>query len=71
MESVTAQKYRDEVFEPYVRFFRGAVRPDFIFMDDNSACHRAMLIDEILETENIQHMSLPVNSRDLNPIEHV
>ncbi|GFT34449.1 transposable element Tcb2 transposase [Trichonephila clavipes] len=36
--SVTAQRYRDKVLEPYVRLFRGAVGPDFIFMDDNASC---------------------------------
>ncbi|GFX36671.1 transposable element Tcb2 transposase [Trichonephila clavipes] len=55
--SVTVQRYRDEVLEPYVRLFRGAVSPDFIFMDDNAPCHRAVLIDDSLETENIQRMS--------------
>ncbi|GFX19306.1 transposable element Tcb2 transposase [Trichonephila clavipes] len=69
--SVTAQRYRDEVLEPYVPLFRGAVGPDFIFMDDNAPCHRAVLIDDFLETENIQRMSWPANSPDLNPIEHV
>ncbi|GFX87366.1 transposable element Tcb2 transposase [Trichonephila clavipes] len=69
--SVTAQRYRNEVLEPYVRLLRGAVGPDFIFMDDNAPCHRAVLIDDFLETENIQRMSWPANSPDLNPIEHV
>ncbi|GFU99689.1 transposable element Tc3 transposase [Trichonephila clavipes] len=68
--SVTTQRYRDEVLEPYVRLFRGAVGPDFIFMDDNAPCHRAVLID-FLEMENIQRLSWPVNSPDLNLIEHV
>ncbi|GFS95807.1 transposable element Tc3 transposase [Trichonephila clavipes] len=54
--SVTAQRGRDEVLEPYARLFRGAVDPDFIFMDDNAPCHRAVLIDDFLETENIQRM---------------
>ncbi|GFV89816.1 transposable element Tcb2 transposase [Trichonephila clavipes] len=37
MASVTAQRYRNDVLEPYVRLLRGAVGPDFIFMDDNGA----------------------------------
>ncbi|KFM75075.1 Transposable element Tc3 transposase, partial [Stegodyphus mimosarum] len=40
-------------------------------MDDNAPCHRAVLVDDVLETENIQHMSWPANSPDLNPIKHV
>ncbi|GFW13706.1 transposable element Tcb2 transposase [Trichonephila clavipes] len=68
--SVTAQRYRDEVLELYGRLFRGAVGPDFIFMDDNVPCHRAVLNDDFLETENIQRMSWPANSSDLKPIEH-
>ncbi|GFW66308.1 transposable element Tcb2 transposase [Trichonephila clavipes] len=55
--SVTAQRYRNEVLEPYVRLFRDSVGPDFIFMDDNAPCHRAVLIYDFLETENIQRMS--------------
>ncbi|GFW94259.1 transposable element Tc3 transposase [Trichonephila clavipes] len=68
---MTAQRYIDEVLEPYVCLFRGVVGPDFIFMDDNAPCHRAVLIDDFLETENIQRLSWPVNSPNLNPIEHV
>ncbi|GFV34138.1 transposable element Tc3 transposase [Trichonephila clavipes] len=54
--SVTAQRGRDEVLELYVRLFQGAVGPDFIFKDDNVPCHRAVLIDDFLEVENIQLM---------------
>ncbi|KFM60819.1 Transposable element Tc3 transposase, partial [Stegodyphus mimosarum] len=69
--SGTGQRYRDEVLEPYVRLFGGAVGPDFIFMDDNAPCQPAVLVDDFLETENIQRMSWPANSPNLNPIEHV
>ncbi|KFM59169.1 Transposable element Tcb2 transposase, partial [Stegodyphus mimosarum] len=68
--SVTGQRYRDQVLEPYVRLFRGAVGPDFIFMNDNAPCHRAVLVDDFLETENIQRMSWSANFPDLNPIQH-
>ncbi|GFW30091.1 transposable element Tc3 transposase [Trichonephila clavipes] len=40
-------------------------------MDDNAPCHRAVLIGDFLETENIQRMSRPANSPYLIPIEHV
>ncbi|GFT04449.1 transposable element Tcb2 transposase [Trichonephila clavipes] len=69
--SVTAQRYKDEVLELYVCFFRVLIGPDFLFIDDNAPCHRAVLIDCFLETENIQRMSMPANSPHLNPIEHL
>ena len=56
--------------EPYVRLFRGAVGPEFIFMDDNARAHRALMVDEYLESEDIQRMAWPANSPALNPIEH-
>ncbi|KFM68076.1 hypothetical protein X975_22888, partial [Stegodyphus mimosarum] len=31
--SVTGVRYRDEVLEPYVRLFWGAVGPEFILQD--------------------------------------
>ncbi|GFT26149.1 transposable element Tc3 transposase [Trichonephila clavipes] len=68
---VTAQRYRNEVLDPYVHLFRGAVGLDFIFMDDNAPCHRAVLIDYFFEAENIKRMSWPANSPDLNSNEHV
>lgn len=69
--SVTAQRYRDEVLEPYVRLFRGAAGPDFLFMDDNARPHRAHIVDDFLEEEDIRRMNWPAKSPDLNPIEHV
>ncbi|GFW92681.1 transposable element Tcb2 transposase [Trichonephila clavipes] len=47
--SVTAQRHRGEVFEPYVRLFRGAVGPCFTFMDNDAPCHQTVLIEYFLE----------------------
>ncbi|GBM69328.1 hypothetical protein AVEN_155753-1 [Araneus ventricosus] len=69
--TVTGVRYRDEILEPYVRLFRGAVGPEFILMDDNARPHRAILIEEFLESEDIRRMYWPARSPDLNPIERV
>ncbi|GBM62442.1 Transposable element Tcb2 transposase [Araneus ventricosus] len=69
--SVTGVRYRDEILEPYVRLFRGAVGPEFILIDDNARPHRALLVDEFLESEDIHRMDWTARSPDLNPIEHV
>ncbi|GBO36068.1 hypothetical protein AVEN_187631-1 [Araneus ventricosus] len=69
--TVTGVRYRDEILEPYVRLFRGAVGPEFILMDDNAGLHRTLLVDEFLESEDIRRMDWPARSPDLNPIEHI
>ncbi|GFX14127.1 transposable element Tcb2 transposase [Trichonephila clavipes] len=69
--SVTGQIYRDEVLDPYVRLFRGAYGRDFLFKDDNARPHRANLVDEFLESEDIKRIPWPANSPDLNPIENL
>ncbi|UYV80792.1 hypothetical protein LAZ67_19001747 [Cordylochernes scorpioides] len=40
-------------------------------MDDNARPHRARLVNEYLQSENIRRMDWPAISPDLNPIEHV
>ncbi|GFV20960.1 transposable element Tc3 transposase [Trichonephila clavipes] len=69
--SVTGDRYCEEVLLPHVCLFRGAIGPDFIFMDDNARPHRTLAIEELLESENITRMDWPAYSPDLNPIEHV
>ncbi|GBM41878.1 hypothetical protein AVEN_161394-1 [Araneus ventricosus] len=54
--TVTGVRYRDEILEPYVRLFRGAVRHEFILMDDNARPHTALLVHEFLESEDIRRM---------------
>ncbi|GFX14689.1 transposable element Tcb1 transposase [Trichonephila clavipes] len=43
----------------------------FLFMDDNSRPHRANIVDECLQPEDITRMDWPAYSPDLNTIEHV
>ncbi|GFX88397.1 transposable element Tc1 transposase [Trichonephila clavipes] len=69
--SVTGDHYCEEVLLPHVCLFRGAIGPDFIFMDANARPHRTLAVEELLEREDITGMDWPAYSPDLNPIEHV
>ncbi|UYV72792.1 hypothetical protein LAZ67_10000745 [Cordylochernes scorpioides] len=69
--TLTAQRYRDEILEPYLRPYRDQIGHNLIFMDDNARPHRARLDNEYLQSENIRRMDWPARSPDLNPIEHV
>ncbi|GFV60823.1 transposable element Tcb1 transposase [Trichonephila clavipes] len=44
---------------------------EFLFMDDNARPHRANIVDECLQSDDITRIDLPAYSPDLNPIEHV
>ncbi|GFX86001.1 transposable element Tc3 transposase [Trichonephila clavipes] len=68
---MTGHSYRYVIPEQHVRLFRGAMGAEFLFMDDNARPHRANIVDECLQSENIPRMDWPAYSPDLNPIEHV
>ncbi|GFV49779.1 transposable element Tcb2 transposase [Trichonephila clavipes] len=67
--SVIGDRYCEEVLLNHVRLFRGAISPDFIFMDDNARPHRTLAVEELLESEDITRMNWPAYSPDLNPVE--
>ncbi|GFS53246.1 transposable element Tcb2 transposase [Trichonephila clavipes] len=46
--SLTQDRYCEEVLLPHVCLFRGAIDPDFIFMDDNARPHRTFTVEELL-----------------------
>ena len=64
------ERYRDEVLEPYVCLFRSAVGPKFNLMDNNARPHRALLVDEFLESEDIRDMYW-LSSLQTSILEHV
>ncbi|GFU59405.1 uncharacterized protein TNCV_2299621 [Trichonephila clavipes] len=69
--TMTGHIYRNVILEQHVRLFRGAMGAEFLFMDDNARLHRANIVDECLQSDNITRMDWPAYSPDLNPIEHV
>ncbi|GFV80183.1 transposable element Tcb2 transposase [Trichonephila clavipes] len=69
--TMTGHIYRDVILKQHVRLFRGAIGAEFLFMDDNARPHRANIVDECLQSEDIIRMDWPAYSPELNPIEHV
>ncbi|GFX83523.1 transposable element Tcb2 transposase [Trichonephila clavipes] len=68
---MTGHIYRDVILEQHVRLSRGAMGAEFLFMEDNARPHRANIVDEGFQSEDITHMDWPAYSPHLNPIEHV
>ncbi|GFV46032.1 ATP-binding cassette sub-family G member 1 [Trichonephila clavipes] len=69
--TITGHIYRDVILEKHVRWFRGAMSAEFLFMDDNARPHHANIVDECLQLEDITRMDWPAYLPDFNPIEHV
>ncbi|GFV34910.1 transposable element Tcb1 transposase [Trichonephila clavipes] len=68
--TMTGPIYRDVILEQHVRLFRDTMGAEFLFMDDNGRPHRANIVDECLQSEDITRMDWKAFSPELNPIEH-
>ncbi|GFU34569.1 cubilin [Trichonephila clavipes] len=53
--TMTGHIYRDVILE-HVHLFRGEMGAEFLFMDDNAHPHRANIVDECLQSEDITRM---------------
>ncbi|GFS71117.1 hypothetical protein TNCV_5049181 [Trichonephila clavipes] len=54
--SLAEDHYYDEIILPHGLLFRGAISPDFVFVDGNAYPHRISAIEELLEREDIYEM---------------
>ncbi|GFU90223.1 transposable element Tcb1 transposase [Trichonephila clavipes] len=69
--TMTGHICRDVILEQHVRLFWDAMGAEFLILDDNARLHRANIVDECLQSEDITRMNCPAYSPDLNPLEHV
>ncbi|GFX99909.1 transposable element Tcb1 transposase [Trichonephila clavipes] len=61
---MTGHIYRDVILEQHARLFRGAMGAEFLFMNNNARSHRANIVDECLQSEDITRMDWPAYSLD-------
>ncbi|GFX36600.1 transposable element Tcb1 transposase [Trichonephila clavipes] len=54
--TMTGHIYRNVLLEQHVRLFWGAMGAEYLFMDVYSRPHRANIVDECLQSEDITHM---------------
>jgi hypothetical protein len=68
---MTAHRYILECVESHVGPYAPFSGENFLFMDGNARPHMARIVVRYLEQVGIRLLPWPVNSPDLNPIEHV
>lgn len=69
--NLNQHRYLDILEETLVPFARATFQNNFVFQDDNARPHRARLIQNYLDNNQIEHMEWPAMSPDMNPIEHL
>ena len=69
---MNAVAYRDILREITIPFIdKAGSRSEIILMKDNDPKHKARIVQQYLQEENIQCLDWPPSSPDLNPIEHL
>ena len=67
--TLTSQRYINEVLQPVVLPF--VQQHHVVLQDDNARPHRARIVQQFLQQNNVDHLDWPARSPDLSPIEHV
>ena len=68
--TMTAEKYRNEVLVPIIYPHRLQMGQEFTLMHDNARPHTARVVTSWLREHNVSVLGWPAQSPDLNPIEH-
>ena len=67
--TLTGQRYINEVLQPVVLPF--VQQHHVVLQDDNARPHRARIVQQFLQQNNVDHLEWPARSPDLSPIGHV
>ena len=69
--NLTGIAYRDDILEPIAVPALQAMGPGAILQDDNARPHRARVVQNFLQQQQVNRMNWPARLPDLNPIEHL
>ena len=67
--TLTGQRYINKVLQPVVLPF--VQQHHVVLQDDNARPHRARIVQQFLQHNNVDRLDWPARSPDLSPIEHV
>ena len=67
----TALRYMNDILQPIVLPYQQNIGEALVFMDDNSRPHRAHVVNDFLQDNDIARLEWPAYSPDMNPIKHV
>ena len=69
--NLNAVGYRDNILHPLVLPALQALGPNALFQDDNARPHRARVVNDYLQRQQVVRLDWPACSPDFNPIEHL
>ena len=69
--SLQAIRYRNEILDPIVRSFLGAMGDNALLVQDNARPHTAYVVQDYLGQESIEIIDWSARSPDPNCIEHM
>lgn len=69
--NLTGIRYRDEILRPHIIPTLRAMGPGATLQDDNATPHRARVVRDELQRQQVVRMDWPARSPDLAPIEHL
>ena len=58
-DSLTAQRYHEEILQPIGYIYAATIDPKLIFMDNNVCTHCGNTVKQWFEKEGIEQMELP------------